>query len=97
MVTRIVTVQIKPGQLEEAVRIFQDSILPAARQQPGFKSLTLLTDPATGKAMSVGHWSTEADLKASETNGFLQEQFAKFAQVIAAPPVREVFQISAQS
>ena len=97
MYARIVIVQIQPGKTDEATRIFRDSVIPAARQQKGFKSLALLTDPGTGKGISIGFWETEADMKANETSGYFQEQLAKFGGLFVAPPVREAYEVSAQS
>jgi heme-degrading monooxygenase HmoA len=78
MFARIVTVQVPPDKREEAISIFQNSVIPAAKQQKGFISLMLVTD-RTGKGVSVGLWETEADLNANEASGYLQEQLAKFA------------------
>jgi quinol monooxygenase YgiN len=97
MYARIVTVQVQPEKREEAISIFQNSIIPAAKQQKGFISLMLLTDRSTGKGISIGVWETEADLKANEASGYLQEQFAKLAGVAVAPPVRDEYEVSAQS
>ena len=97
MYARIVTVQVQPDKLEEAISIFQNSVLPAAKQQKGFISLMLLTDRSTGKGVSVGMWETEADLKANEASGYFQEQLAKFGGVFAAPPVRDAYEVSVHS
>ena len=97
MYSRVVTVQVQPDKLEEAISIFQNSVLPAAKQQKGFISLMLLTDRSTGKGVSVGMWETEADLKANEASGYFQEQLAKFGGVFAAPPVRDAYEVSVHS
>ena len=97
MYARIVIVQLQPGKTDEAIRIFQDSVVPVAKQQKGFKSIWLLTDPSTGKGISVGFWETEADMKANEASGYFQEQLAKFGGVFAAPPVREAYEVSVQA
>ncbi len=97
MYARIFAVQVLPGKAEEAITIFQNSVIPAAKQQKGFISLMLLTDRSTGKGMTVGLWETEADLKANEASGYLQEQTAKLGDVFAAPPVEEVYEVSVQS
>lgn len=96
MNARVVTAQFQPGKIDEAVRIFRDSAMPAAKQQQGFKGALLLTDPNTGKGISITLWETEADLKATETSGFFQEQITKFAQVFAGPPTREGYEVSVQ-
>ncbi len=96
MYARVTTVQTQPGKTEEAIRIYRDSVVPAAKQQHGFNGLFLLTDPNTGKGLSITLWETEADLRAGETSGYYQEQIAKFAQVFAGPPTREGYEVSVQ-
>ena len=96
MHARVVTFQLHPGKTEEAVRIYGDSIVPAAKQQPGFKGARLLTDSNTGKGISISLWETEADLKAGETSGYYQEQIAKLGQVLAFSPTRESYEVSIQ-
>lgn len=88
--------QIQPGKMNEAIAIFRDSVVPAASQQQGNRGAILLTDPNTNKAIAVGLWDTEADAAAVITSGWYQEQVAKLTEVIAGPPVREVYEVSAQ-
>ena len=57
----------------------------------------LLTNRSTGKGISVGLWETEADLKANEASGYLQEQTAKFADLSTAKPEREEYEVSVRS
>jgi heme-degrading monooxygenase HmoA len=71
-------------------------VVPAAQQQKGFKGGFLLSDPNTGKGVSIALWETEDDMKASETSGYLQEQIVKFAAVLAAPPTTEHFEVAIQ-
>ena len=49
MHVRVTYVQIHPDKVDEATRLYQDSVVPAAQQQTGFKSMTLVADRATGK------------------------------------------------
>ncbi len=76
--------------------MYRDSVIPAAKQQQGFKGTFLLTDPNTGKGVSISLWETEADMRAGETSGYYQEQIAKFAQIFAGPPTREGYEVSVQ-
>ena len=96
MYTRVVTLQIQPGKAEEAVRIFRDSVVPAAKQQPGFKSALLMTDSNGGKGIAITFWETEADREANEGSGYFQQQVAKVGQVVAAPPTRENYEVRFQ-
>lgn len=97
MHARVISVQLKPGTAEEATRIYRDSVLPAARRQPGFQRATLLVDPATHRLVSITQWATEADLAASETSGYLKEQIAKLASFFATPVVSELFAVTVAS
>jgi heme-degrading monooxygenase HmoA len=97
MHARVVTIQTQPGKTEEAIRIYRDSIVPAAKQQQGFTSALLLTDSRSGKGISVTLWETEADQVASEASGYFQEQIAKLGGVIAGPPVREAYEVSVRA
>lgn len=94
MQVRVTTVQIQPGKVDEAIRIYRDSVVPAAKQQRGYRSTMLLTDRASGKGIAITAWETAADLQASEASGYYQEQTAKFAPLLTAAPIREVFELS---
>ena len=96
MHARVVTVQIQPGKMDEALRIYRDSVMPAAKGQKGFKGGLLLVDNNSGKAISITTWNTEADMQASEASGYFREQIAKFGSVFAVPPVREAFEVGIQ-
>ena len=96
MYSRLVTLQLQPGKTEEAVRIYRDSVIPAAKKQHGFKGALLLTDASTGKACSITEWETEADMKAGEASGYYQEQINKFGPIVTSTPTREGFLVSLQ-
>lgn len=97
MYARVVNVQIQPGKADEAINMYRDSVVPAAKQQKGSKGILLLTDASTGKGIAITLWETEADMKAGEASGYYQEQIAKFASVFAAPPVMERYEVSVQA
>ena len=94
MHARVVTCQLQPGTKDEWVAIARDSIVPALRQQNGFKGFVILADTDNDKGILYSMWETEADLKASETSGFYQEQVAKFRTVLVVPPVREIHELT---
>ncbi len=97
MFARLTIVHIRPDKLDEADKIFAESVIPAAKQQQGFISLHLLTDRTSGKGIAVGYWDSEADALANEQTGYYQEQIGKFKDIMTAPPVRESYQVSATS
>jgi heme-degrading monooxygenase HmoA len=97
MFARVITVQTQPGKIDEAATLYRDSVIPAAKQQKGFSGAMLLTDAVTGKGISITLWETEADQKASEASGYVAQQLGKLAVVLAGPPARESFLVSAKS
>ncbi|WIG60003.1 MAG: hypothetical protein OJF49_002751 [Ktedonobacterales bacterium] len=94
MHARLTTVQYQPGKIDDGVRVIRDSISPAARQQQGCTHLFGLIDRASGKGIAISLWETEADLRASETTGYYQQQVAKITPLLAAPPVRETCEVA---
>ena len=97
MYARVVNVQLKQGMLDEAKRIVNDSVVPALKEQKGFKSQFLLTQQDTNKAISINLWETEADLTAFETSPLYREVLGKLAAVRAAPPTGQAYEVSVQA
>jgi heme-degrading monooxygenase HmoA len=93
----VLTATAQLGKMDEGMQIVRDSVLPTARQQPGFKGGLWLLDRSTGKIIAITLWETEADLKAGETSGYYQAQIAKVAHVLATQVVREVYEVSVQA
>ena len=96
MHARIMSGQVQPGKEDELTNIYRDSVIPAAKQQKGFKGGLLLVDPNTGKCVSISLWETEAHMTAGETGGYLREQVTNLTPTFAAPPVREAFEVRLQ-
>ena len=92
MYARVTTFQIEPAKLDEALEVTRGSILPAMKQQQGFKGVLTLVDRQTGKATSITLWDTEADLKAGENSGYYQQQLGKVASFVTGPPAREAYE-----
>ncbi len=98
MYARVTVATTLPGKTDDVLRIERDSIVPACKQQKGFKGLYLLHDHKTDKGLTITLWETEAeteaDMRAAEVSGFYQQQVAKMKDVLAAPPVREEYEVS---
>ena len=92
MHARVTIFQTKPGKMDEAIRMYRDSVVPGSKQQKGLKGIYLLTDRNTGKGISIALWQTEADMKASESSSL--QQAAQFKDLLSAPPVREQYEVS---
>ena len=95
MYVRLMTAQVHPGKIEEALRLYHESVGPAIRGQPGFKSALLLIDRNTCKSITLILWESEADLRAGEASNSFQQQIAQVAHVFSSTPAREVYEVSA--
>ena len=96
MYARVSTAEVQPGRMDKLVSLSRDSVLPAARQQRGFKGGLWLTDPDTNKAMIVTLWETREDMEAGEQSGYYREQVGKFGGLLAGEVVRETYEVSIQ-
>lgn len=97
MLARVTTVQAHPDKINEAISIYRDSVVPTVKAQKGYHATYMLMDRTTGKGMAVTLWETAEDLQATESSGYYQEQVAKFAPILTAPPIREVFEVAVQA
>ncbi len=96
MFARIVTFQWKSDMIDEAVRIYRENVTPARQAKNGSRAGYFLTDRKTGKGIAITLWDNEEDIIATEESGFFQEQLDKFKDCLTAPPVREIYEVSAQ-
>lgn len=92
MVARVTHVQVDPDAVEESVRLFDESVVPAAEQEAGFMGALLLTR-ADGHALAIDLCDTLENLRENERNGFYQTQVAKFADKVTGRPTREFYDV----
>ena len=93
MEARVVDLRVVPTEAREVVRIYRDSVLPAARHQHGFGGALLLIDDDTGLGLSITLWETEEDRQEGEANGFYQEQVRKLSDLLTETPVRKHYNV----
>jgi len=96
MFARLTTVQAKVDKLDETRKIYEESVIPAAKSQKGYQGAYLLIDRKTGKGISITLWDSEEDAIANEQSGYYQEQVGKFKEFFTAPPVREGYEVGIQ-
>jgi hypothetical protein len=80
--------------MEEAVQLYRDSVLPAARKQKGYRAASLMTNPKTGKCLAITYWDKEEDALANERSRYYQEQLIKYVRLFLASPVRDGYEVS---
>ena len=87
----------KKNAVDEAIGIYQNSVIPAAGEQKGFRGAVLLTDRANARATSITFWESEADLLLGEKTGYYKKQIDALRPLMAEEPVRNVYEVSAQT
>ena len=97
MFARLTNFQVKIDKLDETIKIFEDSVVPAAKSQKGSRGAYLLTDRKTGKGISSSLWDSEEDAVANEQSGYYQEQVGRFKDFFTAPPTQEGYEVSIQA
>jgi heme-degrading monooxygenase HmoA len=65
MFAHVVTAQAEAEGLETLIRFTREQ-MPAIRQQPGFCGYYLLSDPQSGKLMTISLWETQEHQQAFE-------------------------------
>ena len=79
--------------LEDGIRLFEDSVLPALREQDGYRGAYVLnTDD--GKALVLTFWDDQAAAAAGLASGFYSAQVEKFVTTFKAPPGREEYEVA---
>ena len=86
MHARVILGRVKLDKQEDAIRIYKEYVMPAAKEQKGFKNLHLLTDPDTSKFISITIWESEDDMIAGEASGYLQKQLDRIKALFVGPP-----------
>lgn len=94
MHARLITVHVRPGKVDEAIRVFRESVLPVTGQQAGAKQVIVLADRAADRCVLVALWESSEALAASEASGYLGEQLAKFGGLFAEPPRTESYEVA---
>ena len=97
MYARVTTIHLRVKHMEDAVKVYEDSIIPAAKKQPGFKTAFFLINRNAGKFLSVTIWeSTEFALQNQKT-GYYKAQIDKLEDFMVDKPEVEGFAVGAMS
>jgi heme-degrading monooxygenase HmoA len=94
MYARHVTTFVKMDKMDEALKIFEDSVIPEGKAQEGYVGIYLLTNKESGKIISITLWNTQEDAIANEESGYYHRQVEKFNDVITQPPIKEGYDVT---
>ena len=97
MYARVTTIHLKVKHMEDAIQVYEDSIIPAAKKQPGFKNAFFLINRNAGKFVSITIWDNIEFALENQKSGYFQAQIDKFDDFIVVKPEVEGFTVGAMS
>ena len=77
--------------MEDAVALFRDSVVPTLREHEGYEGALVLTTPE-GKGMILTLWATEEAAGASAA--FAAGEVERFMTLFRAPPGRDHYEVA---
>ena len=96
MFARLLRIKTKIERIDEAAKLFEESVIPLCKNQKGYKGAYFLTDRKTGVSILITLWENEEDMLATESSHFFQEQLVRFMTFFKAPPIREAYEVVVQ-
>ncbi len=96
MFARLLRIKTKIERIDEAAKLFEESVIPLLKNQKGYKGTYFLTDRKTGVSIAITLWENEEDMLATESSHFFQEQLVRFMTFFKAPPIREAYEVVVQ-
>jgi hypothetical protein len=94
MFVELLIAQLQPETIDRACQVYREEMLPPLKETDGYDASFLLTDLDVGKAVLMIIWDCEADVTAQRTNGNLQHRIAQLSDVLAAPVLTEVYELT---
>ena len=79
-------------RLDAMIDFFKESVVPAQREQPGYRGCYVLATPE-GKALVLTLWEDAEAAESSLTGGHYERQVEKFVTLYRAPPGREAYDV----
>jgi heme-degrading monooxygenase HmoA len=96
MFARLTIIQVKIDRIDEASKLFEESVVPMFKSQQGYQGGFFLADRKSGKCICVSLWDSEKDAICNEQSLSYQEQLVKFMELFKAPPFREGYEVLVQ-
>ncbi len=78
--------------VDDAVELYEQSVAPRLREQPGFEGAYVLATPA-GRGVIITFWDTPEHADASQGAGWYSGVLEEFATLFRSPPGRERYEV----
>lgn len=96
-VARVLSLPVAGAQLDEALAIYTEALLPELKRLPGFQGVLSLADRAAGTGLGLTLWTSPETMHAADAeHGFFPAAAARLAPFFHAAPVRNYYTVSLQ-
>ena len=97
MFARFTIIHTESDKIDEAARLFEESVVPSFETQKGFSAAYFISERKAGKSICVSIWDSEEDAVCNEKSQLYQDQLIKFMDLFTDPPYREGYEVLVQS
>ena len=97
MFARFTIIHTETDKIDEAARLFKESVVPAFKTQKGFNAAYFISEREAGKSICISIWDSEEDAVCNERSQLYQDQLIKFMDLFTDPPYREGYEVIVQS
>ena len=89
--------KLKPDiSIEDARKIFDESVIPAVKGQKGFIGGWLMVSEDRDEGISLALWESKEDAENFEKGGLYQEQVKKFVAFIKSMEGRKYYDVNSE-
>jgi hypothetical protein len=94
MHARVTTFEIDTlrTSIAEALKRFQELVMPELQKQPGYRGIQVLTTP-DGKGLLLSFWDSAASAQQGIESGYYMEQVSKLVMFMRQPPGRDHYEV----
>jgi heme-degrading monooxygenase HmoA len=96
MFARFTIIHTYTDKIDEAARLFNESVVPAFKTQKGFNVAYFISNREEGKSICISIWDSEEDAVNNEKSLAYEEQLVKFMGLFTEPPYREGYEVIVQ-
>lgn len=95
MYARLTTFHLRIDKAQEAIDIYESSVIPDAEKQNGFRSACFVLNRNAGKFISITMWDSMQDAVDNSKSGYFQRQVDKLEHLQVDSPEIEGYEVGA--
>lgn len=78
--------------VEDALKLFQDAVMPKLQDQPGYRGVYAMSTPE-GQALLMSFWDKEEQAAEMDGGGWYSSVLSEFAVLFRSPPGRAYYEV----